>query len=65
MDIFQALLLTSYGFTAGCYMFVWSVWRALMSVKVKVATLGEHLTNHWEHELQDVKRRLDDLERGE
>ena len=63
MDLLQAIALGSYAFTAGAYVFAWKLWQAVASMRVKLATLCEHFDNHLLHELNEIKRRLDHLER--
>ena len=64
MDLLITLVLGSYAFTSGAYLFVWGLFRRIAQLWTKVAVLGVQVDNHLLHELEAVKRRLDDLERG-
>ena len=64
MDLLTTLVLGGYAFTSGAYFFMWSLFRRIAQLWTKVAVLDIKVENHLQHELESVKRRLDDLERG-
>ena len=63
MDLLTTLVLGGYAFTSGAYLFVWGLYRRIAQLWTKVAVLDVKVENHLQHELEGVKRRLDDLER--
>lgn len=65
MDLMQALIVGSYVFSAGCYLFVWKLFEELTRVRMVAAALATRVDNHHEHALDDLKHRVQRLERGE
>ena len=55
MDLRDTLVVGAYIFTAGSYVFVWKVWQAVAALALKVS-------NHHQHRMDDIERRLDVLE---
>ena len=62
MDLIQTLLVGAYVFTAGSYAFAWAAWRALSRLAERVAGLAVQVENHTKHAIEDLQRRVGDLE---
>lgn len=63
MDLLTIIALGSYPFTVGAYLFVWRLGQVVASLRLHLAEIKVRLENHVLHELDTIKRRLDDLER--
>lgn len=59
-DFLWHLIAGAYLFAAAGFAFAWSLYLLLST---KIERLWERVTNHQQHEIGELKRRLDELEK--
>ena len=63
LDLHSVLIFGSYVFTVGSYLFVWQLFQTLGQVRELLSALVVKVENHHEHQLDEIRARLDRLER--